>query len=323
MKPVKRPPVQTQFLVFTLFGDYILPREGTIWAADLLHLLELLGVSERAARSALSRMARKGWLIARRYGRQSQYSLTARGWALLEEGGRRIFEPPFTDGDGLWHVVVYSLPEKKRGQRHALRQQLAWLGFGRLAPATWVSPHNRKPELESIFNELGVQQHVELFSGMRVGPSPEQKLIEQCWDLPGLEAGYRQFIARYRAEYKQCQAQGNGNLNLSPADCFARRFWLTHDFQPFPRKDPNLPNALLPPDWIGFAARQLFDNYRRLLGTHANQFVDDVVAGEWRTCAGGASPQSAGAPTPRRPDAKPQTAYRPPLEANPKLTEGG
>ncbi len=281
MDSMKRPPARTQFLVFTLFGDYILPRGGTIWTSDLLHLLELLGVTERAARSALSRMSRKGWLKAQREGRRSRYSLTARGWSLLEGGGQRIFEPPFIDWDGLWHVVVYSLPEKKRGLRRALRQQLAWLGFGRLAPATWVSPHNRKIELENLFNELSVQKHVELFSGMRVGPSTEQNLIEQCWNLPELEAQYQEFICHYWPEYEQCKTQENGNSDLSPDECFVRRFWLTYDFQPFPRKDPNLPATLLPPNWIGLTARQFFDEYRQLLGIYANQFIDEVVKGEW------------------------------------------
>ncbi len=279
MEYAKRPTVRTQFLVFTLFGDYILPRGGTIWTSDLLHLLGLLGVTERASRSVLSRMTRKNWVIARREGRHSQYSLTARGWTLLEEGGQRIFEPPFTDWDGLWHVVVYSLPEQKRKLRRALRQRLIWLGFGRLAAATWVSPHNRNTELEVIFNELGAQEHVEVFSGMRREMSSAQTLIKNCWDLPQLEADYQDFITHYQPKYEACNC-GNGKLNLPPDECFVRRFWLTHDFQPFPLKDPNLPIALLSPDWIGFKARQLFDDYRQMLGIYANQFVDEVVKGE-------------------------------------------
>ncbi len=280
MPGTKRRTVQTQFLVFTLFGDYILPRGGIIWTSDLLYLLELLGVSERAARSVLSRMAQKGWVIARKEGRRSQYSLTAQGWTLLEEGGRRIFEPPLTDWDGLWHLVIYSIPEDNQHLRHALRQRLIWLGFGRLVPATWVSPHNRAVELENIFNELGVQEYVQVFSGMRRNTSSVEALIQTCWDLPQLEAEYQDFIVHYRPEYKECANRHNGSLHLSPAECFVRRFWLTHDFQPFPLKDPNLPTALLSPDWVGFRARQLFDNYRQLLETYANQFVDEVVKGD-------------------------------------------
>jgi phenylacetic acid degradation operon negative regulatory protein len=99
-EPVERPSARAQFLILTLFGDYILPRGGEIWTSSLLALLDLLGVGERAARSALSRMSGRGWLLARKQGRRSQYSLTGQGRALLEHGARRLFEPPLAEWDG-------------------------------------------------------------------------------------------------------------------------------------------------------------------------------------------------------------------------------
>lgn len=280
MENNERPSVRTQFLIFTLFGDYILPREGTVWTSNLLNLLNLLGVSERAARSTLSRMARKGWLVSSKKGRRSRYSLTARGWKLLKQGEQRIFEPPFADWDGLWNLVVYSLPEKKRHLRHSLRQNLIWLGFGHLSPGTWVSPHNRKLEVENACNELGIREYVQLFTGMHLGLSSDEEMVRRCWDLPGLAAQYQEFIDSYQKDFRECLAQGNGNITLAPEECFVRRFWLTHTFQSFPLIDPNLPTILLPDDWIGLKARQLFDDYRRLLEFHANQFVEAVLMGE-------------------------------------------
>ena len=41
---------RTQFLIFTLFGDYILSREGWAWTGSLIRLLGLLGVSSQAVR---------------------------------------------------------------------------------------------------------------------------------------------------------------------------------------------------------------------------------------------------------------------------------
>jgi phenylacetic acid degradation operon negative regulatory protein len=280
IEQVETPNVRTQFLIFTLFGDYILPRGGAIWASSLLELLDLLGVSERAARSALSRMASRGWLIARKQGRRSQYSLTTQGQRLIERSERRIFEPPYADWDGLWHMVIYSLPESKRDLRHTLRTQLIWLGFGPLAPATWISPRDRRAEVEAICNELGMRDRVDLFSGLYQRSTSDRALIERCWDLPALEAAYRQFIARYEAEYADLRSLGPARLSGAPEMCFARRFWITHEFQRFPRKDPGLPVALLPPGWIGFGARQLFDGYRQLLEPYANQFVDKVLSDE-------------------------------------------
>ena len=280
MDNAERPAVRTQFLVFTLFGDYVLPRGGTIWTSNLLSLLELLDVSERAARSTLSRMSRKGWLTADKQGRRSRYSLTTRGWMLLTQGEQRIFEPVFTEWDGLWHMAVYSLPEKKRRLRHSLRQGLTWIGFGSLAPGTWISPHNRKVEVKNLCADLGIQKYVEVFSGTHLGFSKDQDLVKQCWDLDDLARQYRDFIKRYRSEYQACRGETDGQVKIPPEECFVRRFWLTHDFQSFPLKDPNLPTALLPADWIGYEGRRLFDDYRRLLEAPANSFVDKVVGKE-------------------------------------------
>lgn len=271
------PTVRTQFLIFTLFGDYVMDRRSEIWTSDLLYFMGLLGVSERAVRSALSRMKRKGWLTSRKHGRRSKYALTRRGQALLREGRRRIFEPVFTEWDGKWHLVVYSLPEKKRRLRHALRTQLSWLGFGSLAPGTWISPRDRRDELHSTFKDLAIEPYVDLFFGVYEGPSSNRELVQRCWDLDELGGQYRHFIEQYQQEYNVCLDQHNGAQHPDPETCFLRRFWLTHDFQRFPLQDPNLPPTLLPPGWIGVTARKMMNNYRQILATYANQFVDCVL----------------------------------------------
>ncbi len=276
VKRSEKPSVRTQFLVFTLFGDYFLSRGGNVWTSHLLRLLGLLGVSERAARSTLSRMAQKGWLTASKHGRRSRYAITPRGWMLLTQGEKRIFEPTVTEWDGMWQIAVYSLPEKERSLRHSLRQALTWLGFGALTPGTWISPHDRKVELKNYCADLGIQKYVEIFSGAHLGLSFEKDLVQRCWDFEKIAENYQKFIQRYEADYEKCQ---NGNIP-SPKDCFVERFWITHHFQYFPREDPNLPTALLPSNWVGFKARALFENYRHLLEARANQYADEIIGKE-------------------------------------------
>jgi len=272
-------PVRTQFLIFTLFGDYVLEKSGKIWTSSLLYLMSLLDVSERAVRSTLSRMTKKGWIIPERHGRRSQYSLSDQGRTLLERGQRRIFEPTFTRWDKRWQIITYSLPSTYRPIRHTLRTQLSWLGFGSLAPGTWISPHNRAEELESLIEDLDIGPFVDMFSGTYLGPSVSTELAQRCWDLPAIEGQYQKFVNRYQKEYQKLYNKGNGAPLLPREECFIRRFWLTHMFQSFPLKDPNLPPELLPPDWIGTTSRKLFDNYHKFLGNYANQFVDEVISG--------------------------------------------
>jgi phenylacetic acid degradation operon negative regulatory protein len=270
------PHLQTQFVIFVLFGDIVLPRGGWVWTTSLLQMLEVLGVTERAARSTLSRMRRKGWLKPERQGRHSLYTLTARGRRILDEGSHRIFDPRQRGWDGLWYQLVYSLPENKRRLRNDLRKRLTWLGFGRLAPGTWISPHHRRAEVDAMLDDLGAQRYVHLFSGLRLENGSDREIVERCWDTRGLNRQYGQFVARWAPKYERCAAdliRGNGP---SPADCFGQRFWITHEYSPFPRLDPGLPDALLPEDWLGENATELFNGYRGLLTARATEFVDDV-----------------------------------------------
>ena len=160
---------RSQDLVFTLYGDYLRHRGGEAWTGSLIELLGPLGLSEQAVRSTLSRMSRKGWLKGRRVGNKSYYSLTPRSIDLLEEGAQRIFQPRSDVWDGRWYILVYSIPEKERPLRHGLRKRLTWLGFGSLSNATWVSPRDRREEVEGVVNSLGIWGHVEIFTAAHLG----------------------------------------------------------------------------------------------------------------------------------------------------------
>jgi phenylacetic acid degradation operon negative regulatory protein len=268
---VTRPARNTQFFIFNLFGDYIVPRGGRVWANDLLYLLALLGVNEGAARTTLSRMKQQGWFETEKDGRQAQYRLTGRGRAILAQGEKRIFEAPPQDWNGRWQMVVYSLSEEQRRARNELRKKLTWFGFGGLAPGTWVSPHDWQTEITAVVAELDIAAGVTLFTAE---VDDNHDLIHKCWPLTTLAADYQAFINRHRPDY---EAYRDGWLKPTPEDCFVRRFWLTFYFQRFPLQDPNLPLVLLPADWPGRTARQIFKAYRTLLREGMGDFMDQVV----------------------------------------------
>ena len=264
----------TQFFVFNLFADYILPyKDGWAWTHDLLYLLELLGVSDRAGRTTLSRMKQQGWFDTVKEGRRSRYQLTEKGRAIIAEGDKRIFETPIDNWTGMWHFVIYSLPEEKRPLRNELRKKLVWFGFGNLAPGTWVCAHNRQVEIEKIVKGMGIESNVSLFSGRRTGLMSDEEIVAKCWQLKALDAMYADFVAHWksRLDFKKDQLS-----KLSVEERFHLRFMLTYDFQPFPRKDPNLPTVLLPENWSGYAARRLFTSYRLKLNEGIPQFIENL-----------------------------------------------
>jgi len=268
-----RPSIRTQIVIFTLFGEYVVPVGGTAWTAGLLKLMGLLEITERAARSTLSRMSQKGWLSSTRTGRYSRYALTPQGQRIVEEGGGRIFEARQTTWDELWHMVVYSIPEDKRQLRGKLRQRLGWLGFGYLAPGTWISPNDRAEDVGADLKHLGASEYAQYFSGMKLHFASQEDIVNRCWDLATLNQDYARFLKRYKPGYRR--AKGSA---LDPAESFVNRFWLTLEYLQFPRRDPNLPPALQPKGWLGTQASQMFQEYHELLREPSDRFVGQVLS---------------------------------------------
>jgi phenylacetic acid degradation operon negative regulatory protein len=274
---MQRRSLRTQFLVFTLFGEYINPHPGRIWTSNLIALLDVLGVSERAVRSTFSRMTKKEWLVSKRKGRYSSYALTRSGQRVVREAQIRIFEPRRTAWDGLWHMVVYSVPEEKRKLRSALRKQLGWLGFGSLAPGTWISPNDRREEVEDHLDNLGARPYAVYFGGMKLNYATNEEVVARCWDLGNLNQEYESFLDTYEAGFKKDRDRKRRDIPLDPAKCFRQRFWLTLEYSQFPRRDPNLPESLLPESWLGVRASMMFTEYHSLLKQPAEKFVRDVL----------------------------------------------
>ncbi|NIM93060.1 MAG: phenylacetic acid degradation operon negative regulatory protein PaaX [Anaerolineales bacterium] len=268
----------SQDLIFTLYGDYIRHRGGEAWTGTLIELLNLFGLSGQAVRSTLSRMSRKGWLKSRRASRFSFYSLTPKSVELLEEGARRIFQPRSDPWDGQWHILTYSIPESKRALRRKLRRRLLWLGFGSLNHATWISPRELQDAVEKEVDDLGIHSYVEFFSGEHHGCTSDEEIVARCWNLGQLNDYYADLIDRYSPVYEEHSAQVLNGNNLEPQACFVQRFMLIHEYRFSPYVDPNLPLELLPDDWLGGRAAELFQQYHDLLVEGAETYVDSVCA---------------------------------------------
>lgn len=270
---------RTQDLVFTLFGDYFLHREGPVWVGTLIDLLKRLGQNEGSTRTTLSRMVARGWLESDRVGRYSFYELSSKARRLLERGEQRIYHPEWdAPWDGRWFLVAYSIPEDRRRLRGRLRDRLAWLGFGSLRNGLWISPHDVADELAEIAEELRLADEIVAFRAEASALTEPEHLVATSWDLPALNREYEAFIDRWVPELRRCRPTLERD-EFPPEEAFVLRFRLIHEYRDFPLRDPYLPRALLPPDWGGECAAHLFRHLHDLLSPAADRLVDEVTSG--------------------------------------------
>src|SRR5881296_2747756 len=183
-------------LLLTLLGDYWWQRTEPLPSAAIVALLAEFGVSDSAARAALSRLTRNGLLVTSKTGRRTFSRLSSRAGEILDDGARRIFSfgAASQPWDGMWSLVAFSIPEDNRAARDALRKQLRWLGFAPLYDGLWVSPRDRAVEVITQLAELGITTATAFRASTVPGVSPAG-LPQRAWDLDNLQARYVRFIA--------------------------------------------------------------------------------------------------------------------------------
>ncbi len=164
--------VQPRQLIVTVYGLYSRGAGGWMSVASLVSLLGDLGVDEPAVRSSISRLKRRGILLARKRDGAAGYELSAGAQAILREGDHRIFRRERARlGDG-WLLAVFSVPEAERHQRHVLRSQLSRLGFGTAAPGVWIAPAYLHEATTEMLARLGLGRRPPSrgVRGLRQGP---------------------------------------------------------------------------------------------------------------------------------------------------------
>jgi phenylacetic acid degradation operon negative regulatory protein len=267
---VQRPPR----LLLTLLGDYWWRRIEPLPSAALVALLAEFGVSDSAARAALSRLTRNGLLITSKSGRRTVVRLSERAARILDDGGRQIFSfgQESRPWDGIWSLVAFSVPERERAARDSLRKQLRWLGFAPLYDGLWVAPRDRAAEVIAQLAELGITTATAFRASTIPGVSPDG-LPQLAWDLDSLRVKYDRFIASTGSLQERTLAG-----QVSPVAALIARTRVMSEWRGFPELDPDLPDELLPDAWPRATARELFTSTYDLLGPLAAHRVRQIIA---------------------------------------------
>jgi phenylacetic acid degradation operon negative regulatory protein len=241
------PALRPQLLVLLLFGDYVLGRGLSLFSGSAIEVLGRLGVTEHAARSTLTRMVNRGLLHRHRAGRRMYFGLTPRAVAVLLDGQRRIWATDAVNNgwDGTWTLLCFSLPESWQRQRHGLRSQLTWAGFGPLQGGLWIAPGDI--DARHIVGDLGLDAHVRVFRAQADQLTDVDQIVADAYDLDGLAARYRAFLRRW--------GPGAGQPDGDP---LAARLNLLGDWLRTIQRDPRLPARHLPPDWPAGPAQRIF-----------------------------------------------------------------
>ncbi|MEV2216973.1 PaaX family transcriptional regulator C-terminal domain-containing protein [Streptomyces sp. NPDC050997] len=247
--PSGGPQPRPQSLMLAFFGNHVLDAGALgVYSGSIIDVLGRVGVGEQAVRSTLTRMVNRGLLRRQREGRRMYFGLTAQATRVLEDGRIRIWQKGAVndDWDGAWTLLGFSLPESWQRQRHDLRSQLAWSGFGALYSGLWVAPG--RVDVAGIVAELGLAAHVKIFHAQADEATDIGLMIRDTWDLESIAARYVSFDKRWTAHLNA----GSGD------DPIGTRLRLVSEWLWTIRTDPRLPARHLPAEWPARPAQETF-----------------------------------------------------------------
>ena len=232
-----------------IFVGYCLPQTDRKFSyqkmADVFMKINPKKYSLKTLRKEFSCLKKAGLIkIGRRY--QKPYPLLTRQGKL--KIATRLSFKKFEHWDGKWRVAIFNIPESDKKFRVRFRGVLMELGFRKIQNGVYISPHPLLPTVNRIATELAIRQNMILLESENL--ENEKFAVQKIWHLHQINGNYKTFVVKAR--------QALASAKSKPS------FWpflakdLEMEFAQMYQQDPHLPDRLLPTDWQGHRAYEIF-----------------------------------------------------------------
>ena len=243
------PPKAAQLIV-SMYGDIVEPRGGVLWMGNLINLCAGFGVNESLVRTAVSRLVSKGQLEGQREGRRSYYALTETARREYHAASDLFYGKP--DGECDW--IICHCPRIK--DQTTLRRH----GFAQLGGNVYAGADRPgRPQLGTVFRS-------ELLSPVN---GDLKEFVSSSFGLKALAADYSAFVSRFSPMKAETANMDAGETAL------LFRVALVHAYRIIRFRDPRLPTSVLPSDWPGSAARELFAEIYTKLSVPSDAYIGE------------------------------------------------
>lgn len=203
-------------------------------AAKLVTVADLFGISEGAARTALSRMTANGDVSLEngRYRLSSRLSQRQR----RQDLSRGELRQPWS---GRWIMAVVEPAPRSAADRSSLRRSMLELRLGEWREGVWLRPDNLGPRYSSA-----LQQQCTMWTADTAPDTNRQAVVARLWDLDSWAARAQALMAVF-----------------PEIDGIADRFTVAAATLRHLLSDPLLPDGLCPPGWPSSTLRQRFTSF--------------------------------------------------------------
>jgi phenylacetic acid degradation operon negative regulatory protein len=141
--------------------------------------------------------------------------------------------------DGWWRIVMFDVPESKRGLRDNLRRELARRAFGRLQDSAYLSPFELEKSFLDWLEEKKLAPMVTLLEARQKHLGDPKDLAAKVWRFDHLAKRYQAIIDKLTTRFGIREAKKRAD--------FIRKVY--GEYLQVVAEDPQLPPELLPDKW--------------------------------------------------------------------------
>jgi len=224
-------------IVVSIFGELVQSRQQTISVQELLALTSHVGIEENALRTALSRLAKEGWVERHKEGRLAFYALSDSGRKTFLAASARIYSPDFESPSTHWNLAYF----KDASSKDAIDPSIAFS-----LSRHWLLLNNE--DKASI-------------NGNDVIFFPTEPMQMPTWAIQNfLQKNLGVRYAELLEDLQPLLDESSLVNKLSPLSGLAARYLIVHAWRRLVLRHPLLPQQLLEDDWPGYGCHRAICN---------------------------------------------------------------
>jgi phenylacetic acid degradation operon negative regulatory protein len=219
---------------------------------DILDIFDL--TLNQKTKGTLSAMLKDG-LIEKKDIESGQggpmYKLTEKGFyrIALEFPSLRFLRDEW---DGMWRIISYEIPEKKRHLRDRLRREMKGWGLGPWHRSFWMTPHPVISSLRDLVYGREEEQYIQAFESTHMFGDMDV-LIEKVWNKSELEKRYKELFKTWHNALSEDKSKTDKMKEV------------VYNYVEILRDDPGLPPSIVGRKWISLEAFNIFKEIRGIL----------------------------------------------------------
>jgi phenylacetic acid degradation operon negative regulatory protein len=141
--------------------------------------------------------------------------------------------------------------------------------------STWLSPNPLEKQVMNMLENYNLKDYAMLFTSSAILSHQPHEIIAKGWNLEQIQQQYSEFIADLRPKFEVLREKAWNN-ELSDQEAFIERTKLVHAYRKFLFDDPGFPQDLMPDNWNGNEARDLFWHTHQLLASQSVRYFESI-----------------------------------------------